>query len=86
MLLWCRGEGRVSDYDGRLNNMTQSQIDRVEELSDKMDAAASQAGRTGTNTADLAGGEQHEWRRLQRIMSQFDPHARPLHPIFDGQW
>jgi hypothetical protein len=44
--------------------MTQSEVDRIQELGDKMDDAAERAGRTWTDTADLTTAELAEWHRL----------------------
>ena len=46
--------------------MTQEQVDRIQALGDKMDAAAKLAGRTWTDTADLTAAELIEWRLLMR--------------------
>jgi len=44
--------------------MTQAELDRMDVLSAKMDAAANRAGRTWTDTADLSDRERADWRRL----------------------
>jgi hypothetical protein len=44
--------------------MTDAELNRIQCLVDKMDAAAAEAGRTWTDTADLALGERAEYRRL----------------------
>jgi len=45
--------------------MTQAEVDRMVELSDKMDRAAEAAGRTYSDTADLTAAELAEWHRLE---------------------
>lgn len=44
--------------------MTQAEVDRICELSAKMDRAAERQGRTYTDTADLSVSERAEYRRL----------------------